>query len=391
MNKKAACLYFKGALLFASAFLMMLIFTSFSAKAGDDSGKLKTVVIDPGHGGEDPGALGSRSKEKDIVLGIGLKLGALINENQKDVKVIFTRNTDVFIPLHERADIANRNNADLFISIHANANKNHTIYGVETYSMGLHTNEKNMEVAKKENAVITLEKDYTTHYEGYDPNSSESFIIFSLIQNTYMEQSLEFANFVQNRVEKNTDRLNRGVRQAGFLVLWKTTMPSVLIETGFITNANEEKFLTSLEGQQYIADAIFKAFQSYKNKIESNSNFSTKQVAIFENDSDNILDPASETISDTDSVYYAVQLSSTSKKITKTNTTFKKCKSLKGNTAISEYYQNKIYKYTIGRSEQYNEIVNFSKEVKKYYPKAFVVAIKNGKIIPLTEAIKKDK
>ena len=227
-----------------TVFILLNLF-SVSLWAGDENSKLKTLVIDPGHGGMDPGALGSKSKEKDVVLAVGLKLGKLINENQSDVKVIFTRKDDTFIPLHERADIANRNNADLFISIHANANKNHAVFGAETYAMGVHTNEKNMDVAKKENSAITFEKDYSSHYEGYDPNSAESFIIFTLMQGAFMEQSLEFANIIQTSFDKNAKRANRGVRQAGFLVLWKTTMPAVLVETGFISNTEEEKFLIS--------------------------------------------------------------------------------------------------------------------------------------------------
>lgn len=265
------------------SFLLLLI-VSASAIATDNTGKLNIVVIDPGHGGEDPGASGIKTKEKDVVLNIGLDLGKLISENLKDVKVIFTRSTDTFIPLHERAELANRNKADLFISIHANANKNHAIYGVETYAMGLYTNDRNLEVAEKENAVITFEKDYSVHYEGYDPNSAESFIIFSLVQNTYLEQSLNFAGIVQNNFEKSAERFNRGVKQAGFLVLWKTSMPSILVETGYISNREEEKFLSSDEGQKKIAKAIYYAFVDYKNQIEMKSSF-TKQNILVNNDS----------------------------------------------------------------------------------------------------------
>jgi N-acetylmuramoyl-L-alanine amidase len=374
--------------------LVLVLIFSFSifpiAQAIDDNSKLKTVVIDPGHGGQDPGALGLKSKEKDIVLGIGLKLGKLMNENQKEVKVIFTRHEDVFIPLHERAEIANKNNADLFISIHANANRNHAVYGVETYAMGLHKNENNLEVAKKENAAITFEKDYTSHYEGYDPNSAESFIIFSLMQNTYLEQSLEFAGFVEDKFEKNANRTNRGIKQAGFLVLWKTAMPSVLIETGFVTNPEEEKFLCSEEGQEKIALAIYKAFASYKSQIDSKSVFKQQ---VFKND-DSSLKKEDSNISKSEIdtlVSYKVQLLTSSRPLKSNAPDFKNCKKIKGFVKVEEFHTPAGYKYTLGDSKDYKEIVNFNKEVKKFYHNAFVVAVKNGKIISLNEVHKKDK
>ena len=231
------------------------------------------MVIDPGHGGKDPGALGKHVKEKDVVLAVGLKLGKYIEENFKDVQVIYTRKTDVFIPLHERADIANKNKADLFISIHANSLPGSSATGTETFVMGEYKNSSNLEVAKKENAVITLEDDYSTRYEGFDPNSNDSYIIFSLLQKTYLYQSLEFAGFVQDQFRERVQRIDRGVKMAGFIVLWKTTMPSVLVETGFLTSSKEESFLGSDQGQDYIASAIFRAFKAYKQKIENNSHF----------------------------------------------------------------------------------------------------------------------
>lgn len=207
--------------------------------------KLTKVVIDAGHGGHDTGALGKDAREKDITLAVALKLGKLIETNCPDVTVIYTRKTDVFIPLDERTAIANKAEADLFISIHVNSNPSSRPYGAETYVMGLHKSAGNLDVAMRENSVITYEKDYTTKYEGYDPNSAESFIIFSLMQNAYLDQSLNFASKIQNDFCERGQRKDRGVKQAGFLVLWKTAMPSVLVELGFLSNPQEEKFLMS--------------------------------------------------------------------------------------------------------------------------------------------------
>jgi N-acetylmuramoyl-L-alanine amidase len=346
----------------------------------EDYMKIKTIVIDPGHGGEDPGALGKIAKEKDIVLAVALKLGQIINQNNSNIKIIYTRNTDVFIPLYERADIANKNHADLFISIHANANHNSEVYGAETYAMGLYTSEKNLEVAKKENAVITLEKDYTTKYEGYDPNSAESFIIFSLMQNTFLEQSLEFASYVQEQFVKSAQRTDRGVKQAGFLVLWKTTMPSVLIETGYISNPKEEKYLISKTGQEELANSIYKAFINYKNTIESR-NTATKPF-------DSKSADHSDTVKNNDSICFKIQITSSKNQLNLDNIFFKPCHNIKGNPHVEEYYSNNTYKYTIGNMSSYQEIIEFNKEVRQYFPDSFIVAIKNGKIIPIGDAIK---
>lgn len=373
-------MYFK--FLFVFLFINLNINQILFAK--EENNRLQVVVIDAGHGGQDPGALGKLAKEKDIVLSVALKVGKLINKHYDDVKIIYTRSEDVFIPLHERAEIANKNKADLFISIHANANKNHSIFGAETYTMGLHTNEKNMEVAKKENSVIILEKDYTTHYEGYDPNSPESFIIFSLLQNTYMGQSLDFAAVVQQNFENQAQRADRGVRQAGFLVLWKTTMPSVLIELGFITNEKEEIYLASEKGQDELAYSIFKSFSDYKNKIESKSVFTLKKQETEKklNDSEN----EKYLTTSNDSVVYKIQIFSSKQKMERNHPDIKKCKKIKGYTGIDELKFNDIYKYTIGQSVSYNEILDLSREVKKVFPDAFIIALKNGKIVNLAEA-----
>lgn len=230
--------------------------------------KIRTVTIDAGHGGHDVGCTYGGAREKDVTLAIALKVGAKITELMPDVKVIYTRNTDEFIELHERAGIANAKNADLFVSIHCNANKKTEVFGTETFSMGLHKTDGNLDVAKRENSVILLENDYQEKYEGFDPNSPEAHIYFSFLQSAYLEQSIELAS----RVEKNfvkTNRNSRGVKQAGLMVLWKSKMPSILIETGFLSNAKERNYLTSESGQHDLALAIAKAVEEYKKSVEN--------------------------------------------------------------------------------------------------------------------------
>ena len=241
--------------------------------------RVRTVVIDPGHGGAKPGAQGSRSWEKNITLSVAKKFGKLIQDNYPDVKVIFTRTTDVDISLAERARIANRNKADLFISIHANSHPTSTPTGVETFVMGLSESRANLEVAKKENADILLEADYKTNkdYAGFDPNSEESYIIFTLTQNAYLEKSLNFAQAIQTQYKNNLRTINRGVKQAELFVLYKTAMPSVLTEIGFISNPSEESFMLSDEGQAKIAISLFNAFMNFK-AAEEGSNRITNPV-----------------------------------------------------------------------------------------------------------------
>jgi N-acetylmuramoyl-L-alanine amidase len=231
--------------------------------------KVDVVVIDAGHGGKDHGTSGKIMKEKDLALKIALKVGKYIEENVPGVKVIYTRKDDRYLSLDERADIANKNKADLFICIHANANPNVRAFGTETYVMGLHKDESNLSVAKRENSVILLDENYHERYEGFDPNSPESYILFTLTQSAYQASSLSFAKKVEDQFKKRVGRVSRGVKQAGFLVLWRTTMPSVLIETGFLSNGPEEKFLASDDGQELIASGIYRAFKEYKNEVES--------------------------------------------------------------------------------------------------------------------------
>lgn len=278
-NKKT----FSGRVILLS--LCWLFLTSYQPPMKKAFG-VRTVVIDAGHGGHDFGCLGSNAKEKNIALAISLKLGELIEKTYPDVRVVFTRKTDVFVELHERAGIANRAKADLFICIHCNSacvrersgkeTCNEATHGPETYVMGLHKTDENLNVSRRENASVLYEKDYKTKYDGFDPNSAEANIIFTLFQNAFMSQSISFASKIQNEFEEYAGRKNRGVKQAGFLVLYRTTMPSVLVETGFLTNNSEEKYLLSEKGQSEVATSIFRAFKEYKIDLESDSPASTE-------------------------------------------------------------------------------------------------------------------
>lgn len=232
--------------------------------------RIKTIVLDAGHGGKDAGCSGKTSKEKHVALNVVLKLGQAIERQFPSINVIYTRKTDVFIPLYKRAAIANKNDADLFISIHCNAlgHKAHLVHGSETYVMGLHTAEHNLEVARRENESILLEDNYQKNYQGFDPNSDEGHIFLSMFQNAFLDKSIQFAEKVETQIKIKAHRKSRGVKQAGFVVLKETTMPSVLIETGYLTNATEEAFLTTNTGQNKIANAIFEAFIDYKLEVE---------------------------------------------------------------------------------------------------------------------------
>lgn len=246
--------------------LLIMVATALQAAAKDRF----TLVIDPGHGGHDAGAVGSFSKEKNINLNVALAFGKYVENNCPDVRVIYTRKTDIFIPLHTRADIANRNKADLFISIHTNSLPGGRIArGLETYTLGMHRANDNLEVAKRENSVILVEKDYKQRYQGFDPRSSESYIMFELIQDKNMEKSVELARAVQRRTCASANRPNKGVKQAGFLVLRETSMPSCLIELGFISTADEERFLNSKDGIDKLGFGIYQAFLDYKKKSDA--------------------------------------------------------------------------------------------------------------------------
>jgi N-acetylmuramoyl-L-alanine amidase len=254
--------------LFVPALLLAITLLN-SASALLPDYKVNVVVIDAGHGGKDSGTLGKNSKEKDVALSIALKLGHYIETNLPDVKVVYTRKDDTYPELDERAAIANKHKADLFISIHANSVTNGKAFGTETFVMGLTKEQKNFDVAKRENSVILLDENYKERYEGFDPESPESYILFSLTQSAYQESSLSFAYKVENQFKNRVGRSSRGVKQAPFWVLWSTAMPSVLIETGFLSNADEEKYLTSERGQELLASGIYRAFKEYKAEVDA--------------------------------------------------------------------------------------------------------------------------
>ena len=265
-------------IVFTISLTLLIILSAFSVVDKRDL-SINTVVIDAGHGGKDPGTTGLTSKEKDIALKIALELGKTIQKHLKDVKEIYTRSTDKFVELEERAVLANKNGADLFISIHCNSlprntseEKKQGIYGTETYIMGMHTSDANFDIAKRENAVILMEDGNKEVYEGFDPNSPESYILFSLYQSAYLENSLLLAGKIEKQFKERVKRKSRGVRQAGFWVLYRTSMPSVLVETGYLSNSNEEKYLNDAYGQTLIASGLFRAFRNYKEEIESTTN-----------------------------------------------------------------------------------------------------------------------
>lgn len=251
--------------------LLLLAITLLNSSSSliNDKFKVDVVVIDAGHGGHDPGTHGKKALEKDVALKIALKLGNYIQKNFRDVKVIYTRKNDTYLALDERANVANKSKADLFICIHANSVPGSDAFGTETYVMGLHKDKSNFEVAKRENSVILMDENYEERYEGFDPNSPESYILFSLTQSAYQESSLLFAQKVEEQFKSRVGRSSRGVKQAGFVVLWRTTMPSVLIETGFLSNSKEEQFLAGPQGQDLIASGIYRAFKEYKFMVEA--------------------------------------------------------------------------------------------------------------------------
>ncbi|HEY9113206.1 MAG TPA: N-acetylmuramoyl-L-alanine amidase [Bacteroidales bacterium] len=350
------------------AIVFLIMINIISTSYGQRGSTITTVVIDAGHGGKDPGAVGKHSKEKDITLAVALKTGKYIEENFSDVKVIYTRKTDEFIELYKRAEIANKNSADFFISIHCNSNKSSSPYGSETYVMGLHKNDANLNVAMKENAAILLEEDYSDQYEGFNANSPESYIKFSLIQDTYLEQSSDMANRIQQQFKNRVGRKDRGVYQAGFLVLWRTAMPGVLIELGFLSNPAEEKFLMSNDGQVFMASAIYRAFKEYKIDYEKENNKET----ISEN---------KEVETKTETIEYRVQFYTSPTELDVNSS------KLKGITEVSKYYHNGLYKYTSGHFSNLNDASNHQALLrKKGYDDAFVVAFKNGERISQSEA-----
>lgn len=357
---------------------------------------VKTVCIDAGHGGHDGGCQGSNSQEKHVALAIALKLGEHIKENFPDVKVVYTRTTDVYLKLYERAAVANKANADLFICIHANASDNKSALGTETFVMGLHKTEANLKVAKRENSAILMEDDYKTNYSDFDPNSPESYIVLTMTQNAFIDQSLSFAAKIQTQFTDRVGRKNRGVKQAGFLVLHQTSMPSVLIETGFLTNVEEEKFLVSSIGQDYMASAIYRAFKEYKKELEQKQDGDTKKEepekiepkndeAIVKEEDDKKKnkkkkdkEPELEK-----GVIFKVQIATSSVKQDLVPANFN------GVEGVGLYEAGGLYRYTVGSEKSLDDANKLQLQLKvKGFEDAFIVAFSDGKRIPISEAIK---
>ncbi len=381
-------------------------FIKSSAKAGRF--QLKTIVIDAGHGGRDHGCSGIGSKEKNIALKVALFLGQSIEYNFPGIKVIYTRKTDVFIPLHKRAEIANRNKADLFISIHCNAipNASH-IHGSETYVLGLHRADDNLKVAKRENASILLEADYQIRYAGYDPNSAEGHIILSMFQHAYLDQSIRFAELVESQIQRQTGRKSRGVLQAGFLVLRETTMPSVLIETGYLTNRSDNAYLLTESGQRQMAYAIYKAFKEYRFELESVSyqqqqplanaglkkalppkvsaraQASSGQMTAKGIPSEYLIKNASPQLKVAPAaVQYKVQLAVSANLISTDNGYWRRV-----HHSIEVLMQQNVYTYLAVGFHNYQEASAAKDELRKQgFKEAFVVAFQNGRRIPVDQA-----
>jgi len=385
MNRKNRKFYFQYMRGWFVVFI--LLFGEFHGICAEkkDNGKLQTVVIDPGHGGKDPGTLHGKIFEKDLALSIALKLGNYIKQKISGVEIIFTRTKDVFVPLHKRAQIANDADADLFISIHIDAIGSSSFYGTSTYALGLHRNNENLEVAKRENSVILLEDNYSSQYEGFDPKQAESYIIFELYQNQFLDHSLEFAQLTQEQFRTRAGRKDRGVKQSGFLVLRETAMPSVLIECGYITNPNERKFLSSDKGQSFIASAIFRAFRSYKERVDSRSNFEI--VASNPAVSDATIFPASPSpskkIMQSDGIIFSIQIGASTRDI--------EClpQNFKGVKDVQKIKNGKTIKYFVGASSDYQAVVTQRMEIKPKFPDSFIVAFEDGKPVSLRHARKK--
>lgn len=415
------------------AVLCMLALSSLAAN------RRFTLVIDAGHGGHDAGALGAISKEKNINLAVALRFGKYVEQNMPDVRVVYTRKTDVFIPLHERANIANRANADLFISVHTNALPAGKIArGFETYTLGMHRAKDNLDVAMRENSVISMEKGYQQTYQGFDPKSSESYIIFEFIQGKNMERSVELARMIQRSVCDGANRPDKGVHQAGFLVLRETSMPSCLIELGFITTPDEENLLNNDGRVDDIAKGIYEAFAKYKNKydkrvsvpyrasekevtsvpkivpdtyrqterrsVSSDTTARTGKPQVQKTTARNVVrnteankvgtnkveaKPATKPVTKPTEVkgapVFKLQIFVSSRTLRKGDAHFK------GETDYDSYQEGGMVKYTMGASTNYNEIYRLRKSLLEKFPEAFIIAFKNGRKYDVNQAIREFK
>lgn len=411
---------------------ILLTFASF-AIAASGAAKRFTLVIDAGHGGHDAGAKGAFSYEKNINLNVALAFGRYVENNCPDVNVIYTRKTDVFVPLHKRASIANKNKADVFISIHTNAlPKGHIARGLETYTMGMRRSDEKLSAAMRENSVIMIEKDYKEHYEGYDPNSPESTIMFEFMHDKNMSRSVELAKYVQNSVCSIANRPDKGVKQDVFLVLRETSMPACLIELGFITTPDEETFLNNKSNVDKLARGIYEAFAKYKEKYdkeitvpygpqkesevdiptivpdekiqaktkkradeksEKKTVETTTKTETEQEKKDERQEDRQETAKDDDDdkaetdsrPIFKVQILASSRSLRPTSSHFK------GLEGIESYTENNLIKYTYGASTDYNEIYRLRKSILDKFPEAFIIAFKNGEKIDVRQAIREFK
>ena len=383
-------------------FVMVLLFGILVTVTGAGK-KTFTLVIDAGHGGHDAGAVGAISKEKNINLNVALAFGRLVEANCPDVNVVYTRKTDIFIPLNERANIANRHKADLFISVHTNAlPKGRIARGFEVYTLGMHRAADNLAVAKRENAVISLEKNYKQRYQGFDPNSSESYIMFEFIQDRNMSKSVELAKMIQKEACASAGRNNMGVHQAGFLVLRATSMPSCLIELGFITTPDEERYLNSKDGINRLARGIYNAFAKYKNK------YNTGLSVPYIEETEQVMPDMAQTVEEPQPVkvvqeveetpapapvqdetlgmpVFKVQVLASSRPLPAGNSQFK------GMTGFESYVEDNLVKYTYGASTDFNKISRMRQHLLDKFPQAFIIAFRDGVKMDVREAVREFK
>ena len=373
-----------------------------------------TVVLDAGHGGHDAGAVGTFSKEKNINLRFTLLVGDMIKKNIPEAKVIYTRDKDVFVDLNERARIANRNKADLFVSIHTNSSKNTSANGMETFTLGVARSKENMEVAMLENSVIKHEEDYLTKYEGFDPNSVDSYIMFEFMKDQYTDRSITCADFIQTRMINTSKRNDRGVRQAGFLVLRATAMPSVLVELGFISNKDEEKYLNNNDNQVKLATAIFNGIKEYKHELDKKSGTSNSEeleVRSEELKNDATVEDKVEKLSATQMISGVAQQNSSKLDSAFTSTEIPNSEYeyeffiqylvsknnysadnavFKGHTPTKVINENNLYKYLVGPFDV-NTVFNERNKITEHFPDAFIVAYKEGRKVSTPEAIQEAK
>ncbi len=373
----------KSIFIFVLIWMVCATTSLYAATVKADADKPFVVVIDAGHGGTDPGAIGAVSQEKDLNLAVSLLAGELIKTAYPEVTVLYTRKTDVFIPLQKRADFVNKNNANLFICIHTNASPSSAAKGAETFVLGTDRLDKNLDVAMRENAVIKLEKDYQTAYSGFDPNSVDSYIMFELMQNQYLDQSLNYATLLQQQFAGTLKRGDRGVRQAAFWVLLKSACPSVLLEMGFISNPEEERFLASQSGQQKIARALCDAFSSFYRKASSVKVDTTVVVPDSKNDgqaSASVTDvpKQGDKTSDADRTakanqtpapQYAVQIFASHELLVADDPRFN------GRTDWKYLKMGEWYKYYVGQTDNREEAFALSKTLQKLFPGCFVIKL----------------